>query len=252
MLSQYDKQKEMLQRQLDDLKEFYTTDADAAAENANLKLITEEELKRRQLKIKQEIAEADKKKAVFQATIDGIAGVVKALGSAAPPYNLILAAITAAATAIQIAQLNSKQVPRFYKGKKSKEKGGEVSWVGERGPEIMFVPDSASIIPAHKSKNVTPDVLREYNIRIPQFERDFIPVPRFDIPDEYRRNRRDMNVVRVDYGHGFDYDKLGRSVAANMPEMNNVSIVMDEKGFEKHIWKGNSTTRVLNTKYSLN
>ena len=248
---QYDQQKEMLQRQLDDLKQFYTTDAEAAAENADLKLITAEELKRRELKIKQEIAKADKEKALFQATIDGIAGVVKALGSAVPPYNLILAAITAAATAVQIAQISSQPIPRFAKGKKGKqEKGGQFSWVGEHGPEIMFVPDHASIIPAHKSKSVTPEVMKEYNIRIPQFERDFMPVPRFDIPDEYRYNRRET--VNVDYGKGFDYNKLGRAVAENLPEMNNVSIEMNEKGFEKYISQGNNRLKILNSTFNFN
>jgi hypothetical protein len=75
----YDSQKEALQQQLSDLKEYYTTDEAEAKSSADKKYITKEALAAKELEIKRKIAETEKKDAIFKATLDGLAGVVKAL-----------------------------------------------------------------------------------------------------------------------------------------------------------------------------
>jgi hypothetical protein len=48
----YDKQKEALQQELSDLKEYYTTDIKEANENANKRYMTKEEMAAKELEIK--------------------------------------------------------------------------------------------------------------------------------------------------------------------------------------------------------
>lgn len=54
--------------------------------------------------------------AVSTATIDGIAGVQKALASAPPPFNFVLAALVGTATAVNVAKIASQQPPAFQDG----------------------------------------------------------------------------------------------------------------------------------------
>jgi predicted nucleic acid-binding Zn-ribbon protein len=233
----FDSQKERLQRQLEDLHEYYTTDEEEAEKNGNKRLASEEYIAAKELEIKQKIARAEKQQATFQATVDGIAGVVKALSSAPPPYNLILAAITAAAVAAQIAKIQSQQLPKYAKGKKGKRtEGGEWSWVGERGPEIMFIPHMASIIPAHKSKNVTPGVMRDFNISMPEYP----AMPKIDFPATDRGRSPQFRI---------DYNKLGKAVADNVkiPEVSQLNVNWDEGGFSKYLVTRNSKTKIMNT-----
>lgn len=54
--------------------------------------------------------------AISNATIDGIAGVQKALGSAPPPFNFILAGLVGAAAAVNIGKIASSSPPSFAGG----------------------------------------------------------------------------------------------------------------------------------------
>lgn len=78
------------------------------------KLDREREQKEKALRHKQ--FEREKAISVIQATINTAVAVTKAYESAEPPLNFILAAITAAAGAIQIALISSKKEPSFGKG----------------------------------------------------------------------------------------------------------------------------------------
>lgn len=54
--------------------------------------------------------------AMATATIDGIAAVQKALASAPPPFNFVLAGLVGAATAANIAKIGAQQPPAFADG----------------------------------------------------------------------------------------------------------------------------------------
>lgn len=72
--------------------------------------------KERQLKT--EAFEAQKQAALINVAIKTAEGIVNALASAPYPYNLVLAGLTAAAGAAQIAVINSQPTPKFAKGGK--------------------------------------------------------------------------------------------------------------------------------------
>jgi len=61
--------------------------------------------------------------AIAEATIAGHQAILKALASAAPPYNFVLAGIAGAATAVQIGMIASAQPPSYDVGGVSNARG---------------------------------------------------------------------------------------------------------------------------------
>lgn len=93
--------------------------------------------------------EAYKQLASAEALVAGSLATLKALASAPPPFNFILAGTVAAATAVQIAQIQSQE----YDG--ARALGGQMQpgnryLVGENGPEIVSMGGG---VPAHVTPN---------------------------------------------------------------------------------------------------
>lgn len=89
--------------------------------------------------------EQGKALATAMAVVDTAMGVAKAIGSGLPPYNFIMAGLTAAAGAVQIATIQSTQF-------QAREFGGPVSAgtpyiVGEKRPELFVPNQSGTIVP---------------------------------------------------------------------------------------------------------
>lgn len=101
----------------------------------------------KELALKKKQFEQTKKLSLSEAIIKGALAVVNALASSVPPYNYILAAAVAAATAVEIATISAQ---KFAKGTK-KAKGG-MALVGEEGPEFMYVPNHAKILTAKQTR----------------------------------------------------------------------------------------------------
>ncbi len=68
--------------------------------------------------LKRKAFEREKLAKTISAIINTAVGVTTALSSAPPPYNFVLAALTAAAGAIEIATIQSAPVPEFERGRK--------------------------------------------------------------------------------------------------------------------------------------
>lgn len=237
IMGSFDAEKQALQSQLDNLKNYYTTDAEEAKKNANLKLVSEEYLAQKENEIKKKMAENDRDKAAYEATINAFAGAAKALP------NLVLSGIVLAFGLAQALKIKTAKLPAYAKGLKgNKGKKGHFAKVGELGPETMWIPEGASIIPNNKSKNITPDVLREFNINIPELP----AMPNVKTPKQI--NEYYGSPVRI------DYNKMGKAVADNIqiPEVSQWNVNIDERGWEKYQQKRGSTTRLLNTRYRLN
>lgn len=93
--------------------------------------------------------EAYKALAMAEAGIAGSLAFIKALASAPPPFNFMLAGSVAAATAVQMAVISGQEY-------KQRAMGGQVSagdsvLVGERGPEMLRMGSSGGhITPNHQ------------------------------------------------------------------------------------------------------
>ncbi len=97
--------------------------------------LASEELEKKRSEARRKAARQEKAVALISAIVNTAAGVVKALASGIPPFNIILAAITAAAGAIQIALIKSTPLPM--------KEGGIVTkrteiLAGEAGPEAII------------------------------------------------------------------------------------------------------------------
>ncbi|RNC66465.1 hypothetical protein [Proteiniphilum sp. X52] len=230
-----------LQAELSDLEHYYTTDAEEARKNKDKKLISEKELAAKKLEIKRKQAQADKLEGIFNigiATAQSIMNSAKMGFPAAIPFI----AMAAALGAVQLAAVVSKPLPKYWKGRKGGK--GELAMVGEHGPEMMWIPNGASVVPAHVSKDVIKnnryDLLKNwnipnvYNIELPRISKETIRETK-----EFQRQ------------NSIDYDLLGRSVAKHIriPQSveRNVNITVDKDGVHIDDTGGNRTFR--NRKY---
>lgn len=238
-----DGEKQRLNQQMNDLDHYYTTDAEAAKKNKNLKLISEAEYNKKQLKIKQDIAKADKKQATFNAILSGAQAIMGIWSKFAwfPVMAGILTALSVAQLAIQLNTIKNQPIPQYWKGKKGNSGHGEMAWVGEQGPEIMYVPNGASILPAHKSNKVRDaiGIMREYNIPV---------MPHI--------SKSSIEEAKANGSSGINYDLLANKIGDQMekrirfPKMAGqrpVSINVDHSGTS--VTDGDTTTHYRNRKY---
>lgn len=126
-------------------------------------------------KLRKKQAAADRKRAVFekaitatQIAIQTALAVSKALASSPPPASFVLAAVTAAVGAVQLAAVLSKPIPSYAVG--TDNHPGGLALVGERGHELVTTPDGGMFLtpntdtlmdlPARSKVMTNPDTMR--------------------------------------------------------------------------------------------
>ena len=204
-----------IQAEMDALDEMYTTDAEEAKENANKKYISEKELADKKAALEMKQAKYNKAQALISAAINTALAITQAMP------NWIAVGMAAAMGAAQIGIIASKPLAQYAKGRKGGK--GEYALVGERGPEIMYIPDGASIVPNHHLGDMA------------AWEKFGVPA----LPN-------DISAAMM--MQAIDYDKLGKAVAANIPHQQAVSVNVDRSGVTIDT-NGNRRT-YLNQKYT--
>jgi hypothetical protein len=152
---------------------------------------------------------------------------MQAIAQFGPPPSPMGIAGIAMASALGLAQLAiaaAKPLPQYAKGRKSGK--GEYALVGEKGPEVMYIPPGASIVP----NNLIP-----YQSKWAAFG---VPIPSVE-------NTSDL---RAFAGGEWDYDRLGKAIAENMPKTKAVSVNIDRSGVT--VQSGNDTHTYMNIKYT--
>lgn len=201
--------------------------------------ITEKEAEARQKRLdaqenalKRKQAQRDKAIALFQAIINAAAATVKALLEGGPIYAAIVAALGAA----QVALIASKPIPKFGKGKRPGEYEGPAE-IGETGPELWqhngqtYLAKKSSVVWVGKNDRVyTP----KETSAIMQNMQPYI------VKDADTKQYHTVN-----NGMAIDYDKLGTTIAKNIPQ---VGLNIDEKGMYLWVEKGNSFTKYLDSR----
>lgn len=220
-----------IQAEMDALDEMYTTDAEEAKENANKKYISEKELADKKAALELKAAKYAKAQALINAAINTALAITSAL-TVPPPMSFISAALAGVMGAAQIAAIAAKPLAQYAKGRKGGK--GEYALVGEKGAEIMYVPNGASIIPNHKINDMS--AWGDYG------------VPTLPIPASANINQDVLNQAVVAQGMVIDYDRLGKAVAAAMPKQKQVSVNVDRSGIT--VQSGRDTRTYLNTKYN--
>ena len=225
-----------IQRELEALDEMYTTDAQEAKENSQKKYISEKALEDKKLALKRKAAAAEKASAVFSIGLSTAMAVMSAL-STQPfmPLGLAMAVVAGAMGAAQLAIALSKPLPQYAKGRKGG--AGEYALVGEKGPELMYIPQGASIVP--NSKLNKPQDWVNYGLpAVPSFDKPIIN----DSVDPFLM----MGIM----GYMIDYDRLGKAVGANVriPKQKTVTVNVNRSGIT--ISDDGNTHTYLNQKYT--
>ena len=224
-----------VQAQLDELEEMYTTDWEEAQKDANKKYITERDYEKRKAELQKRQQKYAKAQAIINAGIQTAMSIITTLAQlGATPWGIAAAAIAAGIGAAQIAIIASKPLSQYAKGRKGGE--GEYALVGEKGPEIMYIPKGASIIPNHKMAK--PEDWGEFG------------VPQMDIPLMPFVNPETSQFITSVSGERFifDYTKAGEEFAKHLPKQQAVSVHVDRSGV--HVNDGYGVHTHLNAKYT--
>lgn len=225
-----------IQQQLDDLDEYYTTDAEEAKEDANKKYISEKELEDKKLALKRKAAAVEKASAAFSIAISTAMAIMNGLNTKPMlPLGVAMAAMAGAMGATQLAMVLAKPLPKYAKGRKRGK--GEYAMVGERGAELMYIPDNASIVPHHHLTK--PEKWGDYDVPMPY------------VPAQPNIEREIMRyAIMQQTGFAPDYDRIGKAVADNIkiPEQKAVYVNVDRSGIG--VTEGGDTHHYLNRKYA--
>lgn len=223
-----------IQAEMDALDEQYTTDWEEAQKNADKKYITEKEYEKKKAALEMKQAKFAKAQALTNIAIQTALAVMNAMATAPFPLNVAMAALAGSMGVAQLAVAASKPLAQYEKGRKGGK--GEYALVGEKGAEIMYVPQGASIIPHNKIA----DQAAWADYGVPKLA--IPPLPTTDLETtKYIRNTIDNRLT-------IDYDKLGEAVARNMPKPQAVTVNVDRSGVQVNDGFGSHT--YLNRKYA--
>lgn len=219
-----------VQAEMDALDEMYTTDWEEAQKDANKKYITEKEYEKKKADLQKKQQKYAKAQALINAGINTAAAIITTLAQlGATPWGIASAAIAGAMGAAQTAIIAAKPLAQYEKGRKGGK--GEYAIVGEKGAELMYVPEGASIVPHDKI-----DKPAEW--------------AKYGVPDIPRTDRETMRYAadQIIMGMHIDYDRMGASVASHLPKQHNVTVKVDRSGV--HVSHDGSQHTYLNAKYN--
>lgn len=115
--------------------------------------------------INKQQAEAQKAAAIIQSIIDTGVAVVKTLSSVPFPANLVAAGIIGGLGAAQTALIASQPIPEFAEG--GVMQAGQLSLVGERGPELVIPESNMRIFSNEDSRAMMSGMRIENNFNAP-------------------------------------------------------------------------------------
>ena len=224
-----------IQAEMDALDEQYTTDWEEAQKNADKKYITEKEYEKKKAALEMKQARYAKAQALINAGISTAQAIVTTLAQlGATPWGIAASVIAGAMGAAQMAIIASKPLAQYEKGRKGGK--GEYAIVGEKGAEIMYVPQGASIIPHNKIA----DQAAWADYGVPKLS--IPPLPTTDLETTKYISTTNDNRLTI------DYDKLGEAVARNIPKQQAVTVNVDRSGIRVSDAYGSHTH--LNQKYT--
>jgi hypothetical protein len=186
-------------------------------------------VKERQLKRQQAVA--DKEQAIFNILLNTAVGVTKALGSAPPPANFVLAALVGALGGVQLVAAASKPLPKFKRGTKSVP-GVDT---GEDTILAMLRPKE-KVFSVETSQKYTPalDAIFDHKVPADLINSFVLDQKRFDRAPNYQVNNYEALEKKL--------DKLIR-VTESKP-VNQVNI--DKNGLETYVVSSNNKTKTMN------
>lgn len=229
--------------------------------DAQARAAIEQDFVTKQKAIQKEIVAEKRKQAVFdkaiattQAIVQTALGVNRALGSAVPPLNFILAALVGAAGAVQVARIISQPIPQFYTGTGYSPEGPAL--VAEKGRELAVTPDG-KLIMLNKPhiRHLAEGTKILPNAQTEALMRDAKESGLSYLFDQVGANERDARALR---GHSSGMDARGIIAAVERSAAETVTAikstpqdVFDEYGYRRYERKENSRVQRLDKRYRL-
>lgn len=180
-------------------------------------LISEREYDQQVRILKRRQAQQEKQLAIFQAVLHAAGAILQVFANTPPPASFVLAALTAALTAAQIAAIASQPLPAFAKGTKNAPGGNAL--VGEAGAELIYqngrfdLAKKATVMNLQRGAKVIPametaQILNSFNI------------PLSGVPQD-----------GVAHNLKIDYNKLGEAIGYQISKLPLQVNTWDERGF---------------------
>ncbi|MCZ2141609.1 MAG: hypothetical protein LC096_09500, partial [Bacteroidia bacterium] len=218
-----------------------------AAENlsAQQKADIEERYKQKERQEKVKAFNADKNAKKTQAIINGLLAVTNTLATAPWPINLIMAAIVATTTAIQVAKISATPVPKFKHGKKK----GQYEGFG-------IVDDGGKVEPILRSDG-TIEMASTAKERLTYLKKDDIVFPSMEAMKNHFTYPSTPSEMRVDVGKSspINYDRLAEAVASKMagiiPAPAQIHNTIDGDSIRTFLIKGNLKNERKNKYFSM-
>lgn len=230
----------------------YEQELAALQEQRDNQIITEEEYNSRKKAIdqrikqeKQDAARKEKEFAVLQILLDTQVAAVKALGTPPAP-NFLMFGLTESFGILQAGIAAARKIPQFYKGTENAPPGW--AWVGERGPELMWMQGGEKIKPHEESVRMS----NHFALNLPALN-DSVIGSMQSMPKLNERAIEQMLVLGSE-GVSIDYEKLaslvGRQFEAAIQLLPLTHFSFDKNGFRASVSEGESHTLYLNDRYS--
>lgn len=186
-------------------------------------------------KAARENAIMEKQMALFTATIQGSAAIIKALPPTSPAFF-----VTVAIVAAQIAAIAAKPIPKFATGTKRAPKG--LVEIGERGTELVkmkegyYVAEYPQVIwmkggeRIYSAKETERIIMQQTPVSHPELV-NYVQPP-------------------AQKGEEINYNKLSKAISDEIAKHPRTIITLDEDGFTNHVIEQGTRTRYRNKRYT--
>lgn len=206
--------------------------------------------------LKNKAAKQQRQADISQALVNGFLAAGNALATVKPfiPAALIAAAIAVSMAAFQVASIKSAPLPQFKVGTRHAPEG--YAWVGEEGPEIIYLKGGEKIYTHTESKTLEKQWQINKVLNTDNFSERVIESPYHLIasliPKPVSKEIIERTYKEKTEASEIDYDKLGAHVAKHMKEVIK-DIPVSDLGFDgedirKIVRKGNQKDILLNKK----
>lgn len=186
-------------------------------------------------KAARENAIMEKQMALFTATIQGSAAIIKALPPTSPAFF-----VTVAIVAAQITAIANKPIPKFATGTKRAPKG--LVEIGERGTELVkmkegyYVAEYPQVIwmkggeRIYSAKETERIIMQQTPVSHPELV-NYVQPP-------------------AQKGEEINYNKLSKAISDEIAKHPRTIITLDENGFTNHVIEQGTRTRYRNKRYT--
>lgn len=253
MIKQF--QQENFEQQYERLEVQKNVAIEFAGESATAREEIERQYEEKRKQIQRRQAKANKETALFNAIIGTAQAVVSAL-AVGPPQGYILAALSAALGAAQIAMISSQPLPQYWQG--GTVGGSQQIMVnddpyGKKGSnykEVVQKPNGQTLFPTGRNVKMTvpkgtvihktyDDFMSSLNSELGLNGIGFSDVqPNININGGVTKS--EIKDVMLEHS---------RSLVNAINSKHGVNIDFNENGFEKYVVKGNTKQKILNARF---